>query len=42
MVGDSGHVGPRIGPAHLWWFEARLPEPLHGRFLRDGEETLGS
>jgi hypothetical protein len=40
MVGDSGQTGP--SPAHLWWFEVRLPEPLLDRFLRDGEEASGS
>jgi hypothetical protein len=39
MVGDSDHVGPRIGIAHTWWFEVRLPRPLHHRFLRDGDEV---
>jgi hypothetical protein len=42
MVGDSDHVGPRILIGCIWWFEVRLPEPLHDRFLRDGEEFLGA
>jgi hypothetical protein len=39
MVGDSDHVGPRIGIAHTWWLEVHLPRPLHHRFLRDGIEV---
>ena len=41
MVGDNDHVGPRIGIAHTWWFEAHLSQRLHHRFLRDGGEVVG-
>jgi hypothetical protein len=41
MVGDSDRVGPRVGIAHIWWFEIHLPQRLRHRSLRDGHELSG-